>query len=171
MPKVLVISDSHGSTEELKQIKARHSVEFMIHCGDSELDMDAPELEGFLKVAGNCDFDTRFSQEQGSLIEDLHFFFAHGHRHQVKSNLLTVAYRAEEEGAQVICFGHTHIAGAEKVGNQLLINPGSTLLPRVRNEQTYALMEWNTVDDVHVDFYTVEGEHVEDLSIKTSLKG
>lgn len=170
MPKVLIVSDSHGSTEELKKIQARHSVEHMIHCGDSELDMDASELEGFLKVAGNCDVDTRFPQEQVSSVEDLRFFIAHGHRHQVKSNPMTIAYRAEEEGAQVICFGHTHIAGAEKVGNQLLINPGSTLLPRVRSEKTYTLMEWETADEIRVNFYTIEGEHVQDLSISTSLK-
>lgn len=169
MPKVLIVSDSHGLTEEINEIKNRHSLEYMIHCGDSELGLDVPELEGFVKVGGNCDFDTRFPQEQTNVIEGLCFFIAHGHRHQVKSNLLTIAYRAEEENAQIVCFGHTHIAGAEKNGNQLLINPGSILLPRIRNEKTYAIMEWETLDKVRVDFYTVGGDLVKDLSLETSL--
>lgn len=170
MPKVLIVSDSHGSTNELTEIKARHALTYMIHCGDSELDIDEPEMDGFIKVTGNCDFDTRYPQEQTSLIEGLRFFITHGHRHQVKSNLMTIAYRAEEEKAQVVCFGHTHIAGAEKVGNQLLVNPGSILLPRMRNEKTYAIMEWDTLDEIRVDFYTVTGDFIEDLSINISLK-
>ncbi|MFD2759579.1 metallophosphoesterase family protein [Lentibacillus juripiscarius] len=169
MPEVLIVSDSHGSTDELKAIKERHSPEFRIHCGDSELDMDAPELDGFIKVAGNCDVDARFPDEQTSTIGSLSFFIAHGHLHQVKSNPMAIAYRAQELQARVICFGHTHIAGAEKIGQQLLINPGSILLPRGRTEQTYVLMKWDTPDDISVDFFTADGNHLEELSLKTSL--
>ncbi|SFB24078.1 hypothetical protein SAMN04488072_11112 [Lentibacillus halodurans] len=169
MPSVLIVSDSHGSTEELAAIKARHHIDYKIHCGDSELEMDSHELEGFIKVSGNCDADARFPEEQVSTIDDLTFFIAHGHLHQVKSNPMAIAYRAEEQHAQVVCFGHTHIAGAEKAGNQLLINPGSVLLPRIRMEKTYAIMKWNTLDDISVHFYTTEGDFVEDLSLTTSL--
>ncbi|GGJ84284.1 putative metallophosphoesterase YsnB [Lentibacillus kapialis] len=170
MPSVLIVSDSHGSKEELEVINKRHDIEHKIHCGDSELEMDDPVLEGFIKVIGNCDSDARFPEEQVSTMDDLTFFVAHGHLHQVKSNPLSIAYRAEENHAQVVCFGHTHIAGAEKVGNQLLINPGSVLLPRTRPEQTYAIMEWKTLDNIEIHFYTVTGELVEDLSLKTSLQ-
>ncbi|RYG74845.1 metallophosphoesterase [Lentibacillus lipolyticus] len=169
MPEVLIISDSHGSTEELAAIKKRHSPEFMIHCGDSELEMDAPELDGFIKVAGNCDADARLPEEQTSTIGGLHFFIAHGHLHQVKTNPMAIAYRAQELEAQVVCFGHTHMAGAEKVGQQLLINPGSILLPRRRTEKTYVLMTWDTLEDIRVDFYTMEGSWLDELSLRTSL--
>ncbi len=170
MPSVLIVSDSHGSTNELNEIKERHGLKYMIHCGDSELDMDAPEMDGFIKVAGNCDFDSRYPLEQTSLIEGLRFYVAHGHHHQVKTNLMTIAYRGEEEEAQVVCYGHTHIAMAEKVGNQLVINPGSILLPRVRAEQTYAILEWDHLDAVQVNYYTVEGNFMEDLSLNIAFK-
>ncbi|GAA0442258.1 metallophosphoesterase [Lentibacillus halophilus] len=169
MPEVLIISDSHGSTKELNAIKERHSPELMIHCGDSELDMDAPELDGFIKVAGNCDMDTRFPEEQTSTVNSLNFFIAHGHLHQVKTNPMVIAYRAEEVGANVVCFGHTHTAGAEKLGQQLLINPGSVLLPRGRTEKTYAIMTWDTLDAICVNFFTVDGNHIEKLSRQISL--
>ncbi|TFJ93965.1 YfcE family phosphodiesterase [Lentibacillus salicampi] len=169
MPSVLIVSDSHGSRDELAAINQRHHTDYKIHCGDSELEMDDPALEGFMKVAGNCDGDARYPEEQVSTIDGLTFLIAHGHLHQVKSNPLAIAYRAEEQHAQVICFGHTHIAGAEKVGSQLLINPGSVLLPRKRNEKTYTIMEWETLDDIHVYFYTIDGKHVDDLSFNTSL--
>lgn len=169
MPSVLIVSDSHGSKEELEAINKRHNTDHKIHCGDSELEMDDPLLEGFMKVAGNCDADARLPEEQVSTIGNLTFFVAHGHLHQVKSNPLAIAYRAEEQHAQIICFGHTHIPGAEKVGSQLLVNPGSVLLPRTRSEKTYAIMEWNTLDDIKVDFYTIDGDFLDDLSMKVSL--
>ncbi|SEQ13604.1 hypothetical protein SAMN05216232_1663 [Virgibacillus subterraneus] len=169
MPSVLIVSDSHGSTNELKEIKERHALKYMIHCGDSELDMDAPELTGFIKVAGNCDFDSRYPLEQTSLIEGLRFYIAHGHHHHVKSNLMTITYRAEEEDAQVVCYGHTHIAMAEKVGNQLVINPGSILLPRVRADKTYAILKWDDLDAVQVNYYTVKGDFIEDLSLDVTF--
>ncbi|WP_077327276.1 metallophosphoesterase [Virgibacillus siamensis] len=169
MNKVLIISDSHGLTTELTDIKSRHPDVHMIHCGDSELDIDAPELEGFVKVGGNCDFDSRYPQEETVEINGLRFFIAHGHLHRVKSGLMTIAYRAMEENADVVCFGHTHIAGAEKSGNLLLINPGSIRLPRIRNMKTYAILEWDTPEHVSVHFYTLDGEAVEEISIKTSL--
>ncbi|MFD2751155.1 metallophosphoesterase [Virgibacillus siamensis] len=170
MHKVLIISDSHGLTTELDEIKKQHPDAQMIHCGDSELDIDAPELEGFTKVAGNCDFDSRYPQEQTVEIGGLRFFVAHGHRHQVKRGLMTISYRAMEEDADVVCFGHTHIAGAEKSGELLLVNPGSIRLPRLRDIKTYAILEWETPAHVNVGFRTLSGEVVEELSIHTSLK-
>ncbi|WP_188453484.1 metallophosphoesterase family protein [Virgibacillus oceani] len=169
MPKVLIVSDSHSLTNEVTQIKERHRVDYMIHCGDSELDMDASELEGFLKVAGNCDFDNRYPNEQVTEIENVNFFVTHGHLYNVKSNLLNLAYRSKEYNAQVVCFGHTHIAGAEKSGNQLFINPGSIRQPRNRVEKTYAILEWDMLDDVYVTFYSLSGDTVDELNFHTSI--
>ena|SRR5690625_5219973 len=164
MPKVLILSDSHGLTEEITKIKERHQLKYMIHCGDSELNMDAEELTGFYKVAGNCDFDPKYPNEDTFSIEGVRFFIVHGHLHQVKSGLLPLSYRAKKENADVICFGHTHIAGAEKKDGQLFINPGSICLPRHRREKTYAILEWGGKKAASVTFYTPEGEQVKELS-------
>ncbi|OZU89798.1 YfcE family phosphodiesterase [Virgibacillus indicus] len=166
---VLVVSDSHGLTEELAEIKERHQLTYMIHCGDSELDLDSPQLDGFYKVGGNCDFDPRFPEEQVLQVDNLTFLAVHGHLHNVKSNLMTLSYRAEEADAQIICFGHTHIAGAEQTGNQLFINPGSIRLPRNRKEKTYAILEWNDIKDVKVTFFTVDGTELDELSVRASF--
>jgi len=169
MTKVLILSDSHSLTEEICQITERHRVNHLIHCGDSELDMDAPELEPFIKVGGNCDPDTRFPDEQTIKIENFTYFITHGHLYQVKMNLTALSYRAEEVQADVVCYGHTHIAGAEKLGGQLFINPGSIRLPNNRSEKTYAIMEWDSSDHVQINFYTTDGEWIEDLSYQTSF--
>lgn len=63
--KILIISDSHGLTDELQTIAKRHAaeVDMMIHCGDSELETNHPALEGYKVVKGNCDFMGDFEEE------------------------------------------------------------------------------------------------------------
>ncbi|WP_164216884.1 metallophosphoesterase [Virgibacillus sp. YIM 98842] len=169
MPKVLILSDSHGLTAEITKIKERHQLKHMIHCGDSELEMDAAELDNFYKVGGNCDLDPKYPSEQVFTLEGVRFFIVHGHLHQVKTGLLPLSYRAKEEKADVVCFGHTHIAGVENVENQLFINPGSISMPRSRREKTYAILEWEEGNKTSVTFYTTDGEEVAELSYHADL--
>ncbi|GIO27744.1 metallophosphoesterase [Ornithinibacillus bavariensis] len=169
MTKVVIMSDSHGLTNEIVTIKEREKADYMIHCGDSELSEEALELENVITVAGNCDFYGRFPNEQKIEIGGLLFFVVHGHLHQVKSSLMSLSYRAEEESADVVCFGHSHIAGAEKVGDKLFLNPGSIRQPRIRPEKTYAVLQWETKDSIKVNFLTIDGTQLEDLSFTTSI--
>lgn len=169
MNKVLILSDSHGLTQELEDIQQRHQVEHLIHCGDSELDMDAPELEHFFKVAGNCDVDVRFPEEQVVELGGLRFLVVHGHLHAVKRDLTTLSYRAEELGAQIACYGHTHIAYVSQVANQVFINPGSIRSPRLRTEKTYCIMAWENKDQIDITFYDLNGDIVKDLSYTAHL--
>lgn len=164
MYEVLILSDSHGLTKEITEIKKRHGIGHIIHCGDSELEYNAEELDGMVKVGGNCDFDSNYPNEQLIKIGDLSFFITHGHLFGVKSNLIKLSYRARVLGANVICFGHSHIAGAELVDQQLFINPGSIRMPRNRPEKTYAILRWETLEDVNLQFYTLDGQEVDDLS-------
>ena len=57
--------------------------------------------------------------------------------------------------------------GAEKIDDQLFINPGSIRFPKKRKEKTYAIIEWNTLNDIQVKFYTTDGTEVHDLAYKT----
>lgn len=169
MYSVLIISDSHGLTYEIEEIKTRHQCEYMIHCGDSELPADASVLQDFITVKGNCDYHSSYKLEQVIQIGGLKFLITHGHLYQVKSNLNALAYRADELSAQVICFGHSHVAGALKEANQLFINPGSIYKSRERIEKTYVIMEWDTVEHIDVTFYTLAGEKIEALQYTAAL--
>ncbi|KHE66889.1 metallophosphoesterase family protein [Halobacillus sp. BBL2006] len=171
MPKVLIMSDSHGLTEEVTEVKERHKheVDAMLHCGDSELAHDSEELQDFHYAKGNCDFEPEMENDQVVTVGDVTFLVTHGHLYQIKSTLMPLSYRAEEVGAQVACFGHSHIAGAEKVNETLFINPGSLRLPRDREEPTYAILEWDSTDDVHLQFYHVNGKPMSDLKLETTL--
>jgi len=143
MTKILIVSDSHGSTEILDVLKERHAneVDQMIHCGDSELSEDNESISGFTTVKGNCDFYGDFPEEAMVEAGGYKILAVHGHLYSVKSSLLSLSYRAEEMGANIVCFGHSHLLGAEKIQDVLFINPGSIRLPRGRREKTYVILE------------------------------
>jgi uncharacterized protein len=168
--KVLILSDSHGLTKELLDIKERHKndVEFMLHLGDSELSSQSEEMSGFSVVRGNCDFDSNYPNDMIVLLNGLKVYLTHGHLYNVKMSLMNLSYRAREVGASIVCFGHSHIAGAELIDDVLFINPGSFRLPRMRKERTYVIVE---VDNNQADvvFYDSEGNFVEELSTKVNL--
>ncbi|WP_099362104.1 metallophosphoesterase [Fredinandcohnia onubensis] len=168
--KVLILSDSHGLTKELLDIKERHKndVEFMLHLGDSELSSQSEEMSGFSVVRGNCDFDSNYPNDMIVLLNGLKVYMTHGHLYNVKMSLMNLSYRAREVGASIVFFGHSHIAGAELIDDVLFINPGSFRLPRMRKERTYVIVE---VDNNQADvvFYDSEGNVVEELSTKVNL--
>ncbi|QGH35211.1 YfcE family phosphodiesterase [Gracilibacillus salitolerans] len=172
MPKILILSDSHGWTSEVSEIKARYEneVDAMIHCGDSELDVDSKELTGFKAVQGNMDMDFRLPEEIDFKVGELHFFVTHGHLFQIKSTLMPASYRAEELGANIICFGHSHVAGAEKVKDQLFINPGSIRQPRSAHPGSYAILTAEEqLKNIDIRFYTKDEQEISSLAYQTSL--
>ncbi|MEK3852938.1 metallophosphoesterase family protein [Cytobacillus sp. FSL H8-0458] len=167
--KVLIVSDSHGLTSELSQIRERHpGMDIIIHCGDSELQADHESLKGYAAVRGNCDFDSAFPEDRIEEAGGFRFFVTHGHKYSVKSTLMNLSYRARELKADIVCFGHSHGLGAEMSEGILFINPGSIRLPRGRNERTYVILE-NRGKDVTLDVYDVSKGKIPDLTQKFSL--
>ncbi|MBY8914930.1 YfcE family phosphodiesterase [Bacillus sp. YC2] len=165
--KVLVISDSHGLEDELSAIAKRHEAEadLMIHCGDSELEAAHPALKPYHAVKGNCDMGGGFKDELLISAGSRKILVVHGHLHGIKQSLLTVFYRAEELGADIVCFGHSHIAGSEMLRGKLLINPGSIRLPRVRNVKSYAILTLSN-DEAIVTFYDESGREISGMENK-----
>lgn len=160
MTKALIISDSHRFVDELRLIKEKHQheVNVMIHCGDSELFLDQPEMEGFITVRGNCDYEAGYPDEAVVEFVGQKILITHGHLFSVKSTLMSLYYRAQELGANIVCFGHSHMLGIERIDDILFINPGSIRLPRGRKERTYCILE-QAGDDVVVNVYDLdEGE-------------
>lgn len=168
--KILIVSDSHGFTEELKEIKDRyaHEVQLMIHCGDSELQADEEALENFLIVQGNCDFIGTFPEDLVKKVGDLCIFITHGHRYGVKSTLLNLSYRAKEVAANIVCFGHSHFLGAEMIEDILYINPGSIRLPRGRTEKTFVILEV-IGNEIKLHVHDLEHGKLDDLTQVFSL--
>lgn len=141
--KIVVVSDSHADTKSLKQIRERHlkQADLFIHCGDSQLMSHHPEIQGYLTVRGNCDFDKNYPLDR---IEKLNkndtLLMTHGHQYDVKYSMQRLYYKALEVGATIVCYGHSHCIGAEMDEGILFLNPGSVLLPRNTKEKTYVIL-------------------------------
>lgn len=170
MSKLLIVSDSHGLDHELDVLKERHrdEVDLMIHCGDSQLMADNQAITGFVNVRGNCDFESRFPLEQVEELSGRRVFVTHGHKYSVKTTLMSLNYRAKELGADIVCFGHSHVLGAELVDGILFLNPGSIRLPRERFEKTYMIIELQD-DLAKLSVYELNGKKMSSLSREFEL--
>lgn len=155
--KLLIMSDTHSATKTMEQVIERHKreVDAIIHCGDSELDANYFYDTPIHVVRGNCDIDDRFPLEELFSVKDATVLVAHGHKYNVKSTLMPLFYRAQEVQAKVVCFGHSHLIGAEMQDGILFINPGSLQQPRGRKEKSYAMAE-KSDDSWTVLFYSDE---------------
>ena len=116
---ILVLSDSHGRRDMIeeavhRQIKKPDAVIFL---GDGLRDMENAQIGDIplYTVAGNCDMGGFFCcddapDEQNLFFGDKRIFFTHGHKYGVKSTLAPLISEAAARGADIILFGHTHIA-------------------------------------------------------------
>ncbi|MGM7702221.1 metallophosphoesterase family protein [Pseudalkalibacillus sp. Hm43] len=164
---VLVVSDSHGLSKELKEIQELHKnqVDVMIHCGDSELESDHEHLRHFHNVQGNMDLGhDDFPNE--ILVEEQGFrlFVTHGHLYNVKMSYMNLAYKAEEYDADLAFFGHSHVAESFEKNGTVFVNPGSIRLPRGRREKTYAICECKDRSHIKVRFFEFNGNELTELS-------
>lgn len=152
--KILVMSDTHGDSHVIEKVKGFYpEIDVLIHCGDSELPYSHDALVGMKKVRGNCDREKAYPEEEIIIVNDVRIFVTHGHLFNVKSSILSLSYRAKELDAQIVCFGHSHILGAEMMDDILFLNPGSLLKPRGRKEKSFAIVEIEA-STFKVDFWT-----------------
>lgn len=159
---ILIISDTHGLVHEVQEVVKRHQAEAIFHCGDFCVDRTRPPFSAMTMVRGNCDVERSVPEEQVSQWRDLLLFQTHGHLYGVKQSLLKLHYRAEQLGANVVLFGHSHFPVCTVERGILFINPGSLQLPRGFDRPTYACLKQlsATADQVEVEvtYYDHRGE-------------
>ena len=162
--RLLIMSDTHGDAEVIKTVRDYYpQVDAVVHCGDSELPYDHTYLQGVERVRGNCDRkDDRFPNEKLFELGETTVFVTHGHLFNVKSSILSLMYRAREVGADICCFGHSHILGAEMIDDTLFINPGSLLKPRGRKEKSFVVVDITDTGYI-VNCYTHQNELIDSI--------
>ncbi|MCL1949780.1 MAG: metallophosphoesterase [Turicibacter sp.] len=170
--EIIIASDNHYNQKVLELIHGRHhqDADLFLHLGDSQLPYDSPLMKDFIKVAGNCDYDRNYPSHQ---VQDLpgldKIFMAHGHEHGVKETTKRLEAAAKDVGATIACYGHSHCVDVYREdGGLIVINPGSTFLPRNTRERTYATLTIGP-DDYQVKVLQVETGKV--LLQKTFEKG
>ena len=132
--KIGVISDTHGSQADIRQaVLAVGAVDLWLHAGDYSQDaFYIAELTGkkVVAVSGNCDGNSGAKIDEFIDADEKKVWLTHGHRYRAKERGGELAWWAEQYGADIVVYGHSHIPDITWDGNILLFNPGSTTYPR-----------------------------------------
>lgn len=138
--KIMVISDSHGQTEDtLFEIEAVRP-DAIFHLGDFWRDGETlscayPEIP-FYQVPGNCDWSVVGEPtEKMVTLGGVNFLICHGHTYCVKNGYASAVSHARDAGADVLLCGHTHQPYYQEFGGLQLFNPGS-----VGYDRTYGIL-------------------------------
>lgn len=118
--KILILSDSHSRLIKLDLTK----YDYIIHAGDKGISKDLiNNLDNAYSVCGNCDFEGEKTLSFN--IDGYNIFLTHGDLFGVKNSLDRLIYRGLIEDANIVIYGHTHIANVFYEGDALFINPGA----------------------------------------------
>lgn len=143
---LLILSDSHRNRANiLAAYKKSIRTDAILFLGDGVNDFDNESSfmgTPLFMVQGNCDLIPFFSE--GDIKDELTLSFEgyrilmmHGHRYDVKFSLNGAVARANELGADILLYGHTHvpheeyIPAGDRYGGVILqkplyiLNPGS----------------------------------------------
>lgn len=146
-----ILSDTHLSvlTDQFRRqcAHAFSRCEIIIHAGDIT---DSAILSAFsdkevIAVSGNmCNFDTQKLLPERRMVTIAGYSIAVTHGAGPRHNIIDRVYALFPE-ADCIVYGHTHRASCDKIGNTLLLNPGSFQgTGHFGASGTYALL---TIDD------------------------
>lgn len=139
--KILVFSDSHGDKDALLKVVALELPELILHLGDHDRDCGVVEWEfpeiPLRSVRGNCDRSSSNLDIDEFTLGGKRFFMTHGHLYGVKMGYTPILNSAACRGADVLLFGHTHVALYNVCEGISIVNPGSISMGR----KTYAVLE------------------------------
>lgn len=140
--KAAVFSDTHSNTSLMLEAIRRCRPDVIIHLGDHDRDTadirrEFPEIPLY-GVRGNCDIAATAPETDLVPLGPVKAFITHGHLYNVNYRLDSLVYAAQEQGAKIAMFGHTHEATHEEAGGVKIINPGTAGKGRTL---TWALVE------------------------------
>lgn len=140
--KLLILSDTHGNYSlAIRAIAQTGQVDRIVHLGDEMEDACIIEKiigQVVVKVPGNCDFAAKIPRELCKTIAHKKIFLTHGDKYNVKSGLAQLHKKALAEKAQIVLYGHSHVAAIDTIDDVLFINPGS--LQKSCTKPTYATL-------------------------------
>jgi putative phosphoesterase len=156
--KLLVISDSHGRADRVRELAARQrDAEAILFLGDGVRDLDIIDpvpSRAICAVKGNCDMfplfsneNNEFSEERSLIFGNYHILMMHGHTRGVKGGIENALLYAYSRGADILLFGHTHIPfekyfpAGSVVDGVTLERPMYAFNPRSLGESSFGYIE------------------------------
>jgi len=141
--KAAVFSDTHTNTALMIEAIRRSQPDIIVHLGDHDRDTavicsEFPDIPLY-SVCGNCDLAATAPETDIVPMGPVKAFITHGHLYDVEYDRLTsLVYAAQEQGAKIAMYGHTHRALYEEIGGVKVLNPGTAGKGR---DLTWALLE------------------------------
>lgn len=128
--RILVMSDSHGTTNGmLEAVRLHADADVVVYLGDGERDFDRVsdilDNKKTVCVCGNCDFYSQLNDNEIFTAGGVKIFCTHGHKESVKYGTDTLIDKALRLSARIALYGHTHNPGNDYVDGLYLLNPGS----------------------------------------------
>lgn len=152
--RILVISDSHGKNDDVKQVLEQvGAIDMFIHLGDIERGPEyIRELAGCEchMISGNNDYDIHLPNQDSFMIADKKVFITHGHRFYVGSGVERLREYAVDNGYDIVMFGHTHMPFLDIGEDVTILNPGSISYPRQDGRKhTFMMIEVDKKGEFH----------------------
>lgn len=179
--KYMFASDIHGSAyycRRLMETYVRSGAERLILLGDllyhgprNDLPREyAPKevismlnacKDRIYAVRGNCEAEVDQMVLEFPVMADygllalngLTFYATHGH-------VYNQDHLPPMRPGDILVHGHTHLLKAERIGGNIILNPGSTSIPKGGNPHTYAVLE-----DKDFRIFDFDGNLVKELSL------
>ena len=180
--KIGIISDTHGDIVQVeKALSILSDCQHIIHCGDVLYHGPRNELpknynpkklaellstkDNIVYVRGNCDSDVdemvikKDLKEKNRLInfDEYKIYAVHGYEETEDDRVK----KASELGADIVISGHTHIKVLKKKDEIIVINPGSTTIPKDGSSSV------GIIDENNIRLISLENnEIIEEMTIK-----
>ena len=154
--KILIVSDTHRSDENLKLVIRQHApLDMLIHLGDAEgserfiSEWVNPECQMEM-VLGNNDFFSMLDREREIEIVGHKILLTHGHYYGVSMGPEGLADEARSRGCDMAMFGHTHKPFLGEIGGVMVLNPGSLSYPRQEGRRpSFIIMDLDRKGKAH----------------------
>ncbi|MDF9824125.1 putative phosphoesterase [Breznakia sp. PF5-3] len=140
--KIVVVSDSHSMVKPLKMILDKHAdADYFLHCGD--ICLPPEEYPRYITVCGNNDYYD-YPMEMILNLGKHRLIMFHSHMISYFKREEKMIRKAKNEGCDIVCYGHTHVAYYEIKNGVHILNPGSVYHSRDGRAPSYAIMN---IDD------------------------
>ncbi len=141
------MSDCHGSKRAVETALSRHDdIDNVFYLGDGVEDfLKVTEFfknKNYYIVSGNCDLNSMYPTYGEVVLDGVRVVYTHGHRYDVKYGTEKLYETAVNRKAQLVFYGHTHIADSTYREGVYLVNPGALHAAR-DGKEGYAIIDIN----------------------------
>lgn len=154
--RILIISDSHGNNSAYSVIlKKEKDLDMIIHCGDisgSEYYYSQTAPCPLVMVNGNNDYSSDIPMNAQFELGKYSVWVTHGHKNHVNFGRDWLMEEAQNRGADIVLYGHTHVPRIEYDDERRIyaVNPGSLTYPRQEGHNpSYIIMEIDDKNEVN----------------------